>query len=112
MDKIVQEVQKQYMKENAPSFKVGDIVKVEYLIKEGKNERVQPFIGQVLQMKGHGVGKTFSVRRIVQGEGVERTFPLHSPRVQSVTVERGPKRQPRRAKLFYLRDRAGRSAQL
>ncbi len=112
MDKIIQEVQKQYMKEDVPSFKVGDIVKVEYLIKEGQNERVQPFIGQVIQFTGHGVSKTFAVRRIVQGEGVERTFPLHSPRVLNVTVERGPKRKPRRAKLFYLRERAGRSAQL
>lgn len=112
MDNIIQEVQKQYMKEEVPSFEVGDIVKVEYLIKEGSNERVQPFIGQVIQFKGHGVGKTFSVRRIVQGEGVERTFPLHSPRVQSVTIERGPNKKPRRAKLFYLRDRSGRSAQL
>lgn len=112
MDNIIQEVQKQYMKENVPSFEVGDIVKVEYLIKEGSNERVQPFIGQVIQFKGHGVGKTFSVRRIVQGEGVERTFPLHSPRVQNVTIERGPNKKPRRAKLFYLRDRSGRSAQL
>ena len=112
MDKIVQEVSKQHMKEEAPSFKVGDIVRVEYLIKEGKNERVQPFIGQVIQFKGHGIGKTFAVRRMVQGEGVERTFPLHSPRVVNVTVERAPNRKPRRAKLFYLRDRSGRSAQL
>jgi large subunit ribosomal protein L19 len=112
MDNIIQEVQKQYMKEEVPSFQVGDIVKVEYLIKEGSNERVQPFIGQVIQFKGHGVGKTFSVRRIVQGEGVERTFPLHSPRVQNVTIERGPNKKPRRAKLFYLRERSGRSAQL
>ncbi|MHC4837716.1 MAG: 50S ribosomal protein L19 [Planctomycetota bacterium] len=112
MDNIIQDVQKQFMKEDVPTFKVGDIVRVEYLIREGKVERVQPFIGQVIQFKGHGVGKTFTVRRIVQGEGVERTFPLHSPLVVNVKVERGPIRRPRRAKLFFLRDRTGRSAQL
>jgi large subunit ribosomal protein L19 len=112
MDNIIQDVQKQFMKEDVPTFKVGDIVRVEYLIREGKVERVQPFIGQVIQFKGHGVGKTFTVRRIVQGEGVERTFPLHSPLVVNVKVERAPIRRPRRAKLFFLRDRTGRSAQL
>ena len=112
MDHIIREVEKQHMKEETPSFQVGDIVRVEYLIREGKNERVQPFIGQVIQFKGHGVRKTFTVRRIVQGEGVERTFPLHSPRVVNVKVERGPNRKPRRSKLFFLRDRTGRSAQL
>jgi len=112
MDQIIQDLQKQFMKEDVPSFKVGDIVRVEYLIREGKVERVQPFIGQVIQFQGHGVAKTFTVRRIVQGEGVERTFPLHSPLVVNVKVERGPIRRPRRAKLLFLRDRTGRSAQL
>ena len=112
MDQIIREVEKQQIKEDAPSFQVGDIVRVEYLIKEGKNERVQPVVGQVIQFKGHGVRSTFTVRRIVQGEGVERTFPLHSPRVVSVAVERGPNRKPRRSKLFFLRERGGRSAQL
>lgn len=112
MDHIIREVEKQHMKEDVPSFLVGDIVRVEYLIKEGKNERVQPFIGQVIQFKGHGVRKTFTVRRIVQGEGVERTFPLHSPRVVNVTKDRSPNRKPRRSKLFFLRERGGRSAQL
>ncbi len=112
MDNIIQDVQKQFMKEDVPAFKTGDIVRVEYLIREGKVERVQPFIGQVIQFKGHGVGKTFTVRRIVQGEGVERTFPLHSPLVVNVKVERNPINRPRRAKLFFLRDRTGRSAQL
>lgn len=112
MDHITREVEKQHMKEDVPSFLVGDIVRVEYLILEGKNERVQPFIGQVIQLQGHGVRKTFTVRRIVQGEGVERTFPLHSPRVVNVKVERGPNRKPRRAKLLFLRDRTGRAAQL
>ena len=112
MDKIIQELDARNMKEEVPSFSVGDIVKVDYLIKEGKNERVQPFIGQCIQFKGNGVAKTFTVRRIVQGEGVERTFALHSPRVMNVSTERSPNNKPRRAKLFFLRDRQGRSAQL
>jgi len=109
---IIREVEKKYMKEEAPSFKVGDFVKVEYTIREGENERVQPFNGQVIRFGGHGIRKTFTVRRIVQGEGVERIFPLHSPRVVNVSVQRGPNRKPRRARLFFLRDRAGKSATL
>ncbi len=109
---IIREVEKQYMKEDPPSFRVGDFVRVEYLIKEGKEERVQPFIGQVIRFGGHGVRKTFTVRRIVQGEGVERTFPLHSPRVVGVQVQRGPNRKPRRARLYFLRGRQGKAAQL
>jgi large subunit ribosomal protein L19 len=109
---IIREVEKKYMKEETPSFKVGDFVKVEYTIREGEKERVQPFIGQVIRFGGHGIRKTFTVRRIVQGEGVERIFPLHSPRVVNVTVQRGPNRKPRRARLFFLRDRAGKSATL
>lgn len=112
MDQIVREVQQQHLKKDLPSFKIGDIVRVDYLIREGKNERVQPFVGQVISEKGGGISRTFTVRRIVQGEGVERTFPIHSPLVQNITVERGPINKPRRAKLFFLRDRGGRSAQL
>ncbi|RMH01266.1 MAG: 50S ribosomal protein L19 [Planctomycetota bacterium] len=109
---IIREVEKQHMKADPPAFKVGDFVRVEYLIREGKNERVQPFIGQVIRFGGSGVRKTFTVRRIVQNEGVERTFPLHSPRVVNVTVQRGPNRKPRRARLYFLRGRTGKSAYL
>lgn len=112
MDNIILELEKQQQKEQVPAFKVGDFVRVEYLIREGKNERVQPFVGQVIRFAGHGLRKTFTVRRIVQGEGVERTFPLHSPRVVDVKVDRGPNRKPRRAKLYFLRGRVGKSAQL
>ena len=109
---VIQELEKEQLKAEPPTFKVGDFVRVEYLIREGKDERVQPFIGQVIRFAGHGVRKTFTVRRIVQNEGVERTFPLHSPRVVQVAVQRGPNRKPRRAKLFFLRGRTGKSAQL
>lgn len=109
---IIREVEQGYMKADVPAFKVGDFVRVEYLIREGDKERVQPFIGQVIRLSGNGIRKTFTVRRIVQNEGVERTFPLHSPRVVNVKVERGPRRKPRRAKLYFLRGRSGKSAQL
>jgi large subunit ribosomal protein L19 len=112
MDNIIIELDKQQLKDEVPAFAIGDFVRVEYLIKEGKNERVQPFLGQVIRFAGHAARKTFTVRRIVQGQGVERTFPLHSPRVVNVKVDRGPNRKPRRAKLFFLRGRAGKSAQL
>ena len=107
---IIREVENQHMKDEVPSFKVGDIVKVDFLIREGKNERIQPFLGQVIRFSGVGIRKSFTVRRIVQNEGVERTFPLHSPKVTNVTVQRGPNRKPRRARLYFLRDRAGKSA--
>ncbi|TAH34885.1 MAG: 50S ribosomal protein L19 [Planctomycetota bacterium] len=109
---IVQTVEKKHMKAEAPSFKVGDFVRVEYMIREGEEERIQPFIGQVIRFAGAGIRKTFTVRRIVQNEGVERTFPLHSPRVVNVKVERGPNRRPRRAKLYFLRGRGGKAAAL
>ncbi len=112
MDNIILELEKQHLKEQVPAFKTGDFVRVEYLIREGKNERIQPFLGQVIRLAGHGLRKTFTVRRIVQGEGVERTFPLHSPRVVDVKVQRGPNRKPRRARLYFLRGRVGKSAQL
>ena len=109
---LVQSIDKKHMKAETPAFAVGDFVRVEYLIREGDEERVQPFTGQVIRFGGVGVRKTFTVRRIVQNEGVERTFPLHSPRVVNVKVERGPNRRPRRAKLYFLRGRGGKSAAL
>lgn len=109
---IIREVEKQHMKAETPAFRVGDFVRVEYLIQEGKNERIQPFIGQVIRFGGTGVRKSFTVRRIVQNEGVERTFPLHSPRVVNVVTQRGPNHKPRRARLYFLRGRAGKSAYL
>ncbi len=109
---IIREIEKRYSKAEVPTFQVGDFVRVEYLIREGKDERIQPFVGQVIRLAGAGNRKTFTVRRIVQGEGVERTFPLYGPRVVNVKVTRGPNRKPRRARLFFLRGRAGKSATL
>jgi len=92
-------------KKKLPTVHVGDTVEVHYLIREGQKERIQLFRGTVLVLQGRGIAKAIVVRRIVQGEGVERTFPLHSPRVKDVVVTRRGK--VRQARLYYLRDRVG-----
>lgn len=97
----------QYRKEPL-KFNVGDSVRVHTKVVEGDKERVQVFAGLVIGIRGHGLNKTFTVRRISYGEGVERIFPIHSPRVDKVEVERQGK--VRRAKLTYLRKRLGKSA--
>ena len=103
-DKIESE---QYRKEPL-KFNVGDSVRVHTKVVEGDKERVQVFAGVVIGIRGHGMSETFTVRRISYGEGVERIFPLHSPRVDKVEVERAGK--VRRAKLTYLRKRVGKGA--
>ncbi|GIK53637.1 MAG: 50S ribosomal protein L19 [Planctomycetaceae bacterium] len=94
-------------KTSLPQFNVGDTVDVGVRIKEGDKERIQLFSGIVVSRRGGGLRETFAVRRIVDGEGVERTFPLHSPNVVSIEVKRAGK--VRRAKLFYLRKRVGKA---
>ncbi len=96
--------------ENVAKFEVGDDVDVMYKIIEGKKERVQRFSGVVIRINGRGTTKSFTVRRIVGGEGVERIFPYHSPNVESVSVKRSGK--TRRARLYFLRDRVGKSTRL
>ncbi|MHC4563438.1 MAG: 50S ribosomal protein L19 [Planctomycetota bacterium] len=98
------------VKTDVPDFNVGDTVNVSVRIIEGDRERVQVFNGVVIARKGGGVSETFTVRRIVNKEGVERVFPLHSPKVAGVEVVRSGR--IRRAKLYYLRDRTGKSARL
>ena len=98
------------MKTDAPVFEVGDTVEVSVRIVEGEKERVQIFGGVVIRISGHGVSETFTVRRIVNKQGVERTFPFHSPKVSGVKVLRGGK--TRRAKLYFLRDRVGKGTRL
>ncbi len=98
------------MKKELPSFSIGDNVKVGVLIREAKTERVQMFEGTVIAIKGSGISKTFTVRRVSYGVGVERVFPLHSANVDSVEVIR--KGKVRRAKLYYLRDRVGKAAKV
>ena len=107
---IVDEIEKENMKEKAPQFKVGDLVDVHVRTVEGEKERIQIFNGTVISKKGSGNRVTITVRRVVQGEGVERVFPLHSPNIVEIVVKKSHK--VRRAKLYYLRDRKGKSARL
>ena len=103
-------VEKEYLKTGVPKFDVGDTVDVHVKIVEGDKERIQVFTGIVIAKRHQGLSETFTVRRIVQGEGVERIFPVHSPRVASIEVKKQGK--VRRAKLHYLRARVGRSTKV
>lgn len=107
---IIDGIEKEYLKKDAPAFEVGDTVDVATKIKEGEKERIQTFSGTVIMKRGAGINETFTVRRIVNNEGVERIFPLHSPAIAGVTVKRSG--ETRRAKLFYLRDRVGKAVRL
>ena len=98
------------IKKDVPSFQIGDTVNVSVRIIEGDKERTQVFTGVVTARRGHGMGEMFTVRRIVNNEGVERTFPIQSPKVAGVEVVRSGK--TRRAKLYYLRDRVGKATRL
>jgi len=106
MDKLNQE----QCKSEVTDFGIGDTVKVSVKIIEGETERVQAFTGVVIARKGSGIQEAFTVRRVISGLGVERTFPIHSPRVASIEVMRQGK--VRRAKLFYLRDKIGKAAKV
>lgn len=106
MDSIAQD----YLKNDVPDFNVGDTVKVHIKIKEGSRERIQIFEGFVLKKQSGGISKTFTVRRIASGVGVEKTFPVHSPRVEKIEVVR--KGKVRRAKLNYMRGRTGKAAKI
>ncbi|MCA8910168.1 MAG: 50S ribosomal protein L19 [Planctomycetes bacterium] len=101
---------KEVTKTDIPVFHVGDSVDVHVRIKEGEKERIQVFSGVCIARKGGGLRETFTVRRIVEGEGVERIFPLHSPNVAKIEVKRAGK--VRRAKLYYLRDRVGKATRI
>jgi large subunit ribosomal protein L19 len=110
MARLVREVERQHTKDEVPQFDIGDTVDVHVRIVEGEKERIQIFNGTVIKRRGAGTRATFTVRRIVQGEGVERTFPLHSPKVVDVVVKR--QGRVRRAKLYYLRDRVGKAVRV
>jgi len=103
-------VEAEQKKASVPEFNVGDTVRVHVKIVEGERQRVQAFEGIVIRRRGGGTGETFTVRRITFGEGVERIFPLHSPRVEKVEVVRYGK--VRRSKLYYLRKRVGKAARV
>ena len=110
MNEIIKSIEAEQLKENAPEFNVGDTVKVYGKIKEGNRERIQVFEGTVLKKQGGSTRATFTVRKTSNGVGVEKTWPLHSPNVEKVEVVRRGK--VRRAKLNYLRNRAGKAAKV
>ncbi len=107
---LMQKIQAQQIKPAQGDFKVGDTVKVHFKIVEGKTERIQIYEGLVIAMKNSGIGKTFMVRKISYGVGVERVFPLNSPRVEKVEVVRSGK--VRRAKLYYIRSKVGKKSKV
>jgi len=105
---IIDTIEREQFKAEIPRFEVGDTVKVHTRVVEGDKERIQIYTGIVISKHGRGINASFTVRRVSYGEGVERVFPIHSPRVAKVEVER--KGSVRRAKLYYLRKRTGKSA--
>jgi large subunit ribosomal protein L19 len=107
---LMEAIEQDYMKPRVTSFRVGDSLDVAVNIREGGRQRTQVFSGTCIARKGSGNRETFTVRRIVQGEGVERIFPLHAPNIESVKVTR--RGRARRAKLHYLRQRTGRASRL
>lgn len=107
---IIKAFTNEQLKENAPVLNVGDTVRIHNKIKEGTRERIQLFEGTIIAKNGGGISETFTVRRVSYGCGIEKTFPVHSPNVEKVEVIRRGK--VRRAKLYYLRDRVGKSSKV
>ncbi|HOW68410.1 MAG TPA: 50S ribosomal protein L19 [Candidatus Paceibacterota bacterium] len=105
---LLDKIESEFFRKEPVNFGVGDTVRVHTKVVEGDKERIQVFTGVVMARRGHGLNETFTVRRISYGEGVERVFPLHSPRVEKIEVER--QGAVRRAKLTYLRHRVGKGA--
>ncbi|MBC8590490.1 50S ribosomal protein L19 [Wansuia hejianensis] len=103
-------IEDEQLRDDIPTFNVGDTVQVHYRVIEGSRERIQVYEGTVIKIQGGGSRKTFTVRRLSYGVGVERTFPLHSPRIEKLVVIR--KGKVRRSKLYYLRDRQGKAAKV
>ena len=111
MSNIIDTIERENMKTDVPEFSIGDTVAVFVKIIEGKRERVQKYEGTVIARKNGGIRETFTVRRLVQGSyGVERTFPIHSPKIDHIEIVR--KGDVRRAKLYYLRERTGKAAKV
>ena len=105
---LLNKIESDQLRKDPLTFNVGDTVKVHTKVVEGEKERIQVFAGLVIGRRGHGINETFTVRRISYGEGVERVFPVNSPRIEKVVVDRQGK--VRRAKLTYLRERIGKKA--
>jgi len=107
---LIKAVEKEYLKDDRAEFRAGDTVKVHVKVVEGSNERIQVFEGVVLRRMGSGISERFTVRKVTQGIGVERTFPIHSPRIAKIEVVRYGR--VRRARLYYLRQRSGKAARI
>ena len=110
MSNVIDKIEKVQCRQDIPEFKIGDTVKVYNKIIEGTTERIQLFTGVVIARRGTGIREMFTVRRVAFGIGVERVFPLHSPRIDRIEVERHGR--VRRAKLYYLRDKIGKGAKI
>jgi large subunit ribosomal protein L19 len=107
---VMKTIEQEQLRQDIPNFKPGDTVKVHVKVIEGTRERIQVFEGVVIKRRGGGLTETFAVRRVSFGVGVERTFPIHSPRLAKIEVMR--RGRVRRAKLYYLRDRVGKAARI
>ncbi|MGI6144818.1 MAG: 50S ribosomal protein L19 [Clostridia bacterium] len=107
---LLKSVENEYLRDDIPEFRPGDTVRVHVKVVEGSRERIQVFEGTVIKRKGSGLNETFTVRRVSYGVGVERCFPIHTPRVQKIEVVR--KGRVRRAKLYYLRNLSGKAARI
>lgn len=110
MHKLIEEITKEQLKTDIPAFRAGDTVRVHVKVVEGTRERIQVFEGVVIKRRGGGISETFTVRKISYGVGVERAFPLHTPRIAKLEVIRRGK--VRRAKLYYLRNLRGKAARI
>ncbi|PKZ21725.1 50S ribosomal protein L19, partial [Aerococcus sanguinicola] len=110
MSKLIESITNEQLRSDIPDFRPGDTVRVHAKVVEGDRERIQIFEGVVIKRRGQGISETYTVRKISSGVGVERTFPVHTPRVDQIEVIRQGK--VRRAKLYYLRDRHGKAARI
>lgn len=110
MNPIIQELEKEQLKNDLPQLNPGDTVKVFVRIKEGNKERTQAFEGVIIKKRGGGINQTITVRKVFQGVGVERVFPVNSPRIESIKILR--RGDVRRAKLYYLRERTGKATRI
>lgn len=110
MNNIIREIEKEQLKNDIPAFRPGDTLRVHVKVIEGQRERIQVFEGVVIRRRGSGVSETFIVRKISNGVGVERTFPVHSPKIDKIEVMRRGK--VRRARIYYLRNLRGKAARI
>jgi large subunit ribosomal protein L19 len=110
MNSIVNSISQEFLRKDLPDFKAGDRITVHYKIKEGNKERIQQFQGDVIQRRNSGIDESFTVRKISNGVGVERIFPMNSPYIDKIEVNRRGK--VRRARIFYLREQIGKAARI